>query len=150
MWHASCEKGVQAKAEWPGDGKSEKGRDDENAIEKASLDRPGGVDSDGSASRECPGLKQNAHERCAPKDQNVERGPDEPNRSEHGSGYDDPDYPEHGLPSNESDRPEPRPEHHVRNSQTNFGRIREGPTKISDRNFQGLGEQPAATRHHQD
>ena len=50
---------VQAKARWPRDGKSGKGRNDENTIEKASLDRPGGIDSDGSALRECPGFKQN-------------------------------------------------------------------------------------------
>jgi hypothetical protein len=52
---------MQAKAGQPRDGKSGKGNNDENPIEKASLDRPGGIDSDGSAWRECPGFKQNEH-----------------------------------------------------------------------------------------
>ena len=52
---------MQAKARQPRDGTSGKGRIDENTIEKASLDRPRGIDSDGSALRECPGFKQNEH-----------------------------------------------------------------------------------------
>ncbi len=59
---------MRAKAGLPGDDKSGKGKNDENPIEKDPLDRPGGIDFDGSALRECAGFQQNDNERYTPED----------------------------------------------------------------------------------